>query len=153
MLDLEIRPATIADWPAIAELLRASALPLDGAREHLDAFVIARRGALVAGTAGLEIYGEAALVRSVAVAVQERGRGVARALIASLIALAAQRRVSTLYLLTTTAADYFERLGFRALPRDTAPSALQESAEFRGACPASATFMARPVSTTPAGGR
>ena len=46
-----------------------------------------------------------------------------------------------LYLLTTTAPDYFRRLGFRALARRHAPAALRESAEFRGACPDSALLM------------
>ena len=54
----------------------------------------------------------------------------------------AQRRdLRTLHLLTTTAEDYFSQRGFSIAPQSRAPDELQASAEFRGACPASATFM------------
>jgi amino-acid N-acetyltransferase len=55
--------------------------------------------------------------------------------------------VETLVLLTDTAETYFRRLGFRAVPRTGLPEAVMASAEFRGACPASATAMLMKLST------
>ena len=141
----DIRPALPSDWPAIEALLQSHALPTDGARAHLDTFVVALRGGTLIGVAGLEVYGDAALLRSVAVADNERCQGIGRALLDVIVPLAQQHGVATLYLLTTTAADYFARQGFVRVARETAPAALQASAEFRGACPASAVFMARPL--------
>ena len=46
-----------------------------------------------------------------------------------------------LYLLTTTAEEYFPRYGFRRIPRESASPAARESVEFREACPASAVTM------------
>jgi amino-acid N-acetyltransferase len=145
MLDIDIRAATPQDWPAIAALLQACALPLEGAREHLDDFVVASRSGTIVGTAGLEVYGDSALLRSVAVPERDRNTGIGRALLDSLMAAARRRGVSKLYLLTTTAPRYFERFGFRPQDRDLAPAGLKASAEFQGTCPVSAIFMMREV--------
>ena len=48
-----------------------------------------------------------------------------------------------LYLLTTTAEDYFPRHGFRPVPRESASPEVRSSVEFRDACPASAVAMVR----------
>ncbi len=51
----------------------------------------------------------------------------------------------SVYLLTTTARDYFARRGFADCPREEAPAAIRESWEFRTGCPSTAAFMKRPV--------
>ena len=71
----------------------------------------------------------------------QQGNGLGRALYFNVRERARSRGVGALYLLTTTAADYFERLGFIRESRESAPVALRASAEFRGACPASATLL------------
>ena len=58
---------------------------------------------------------------------------------------ARRRGIAQLFLLTTTAADYFPRFGFTRMPREQVPQALQASAEFNGACPTSAVFMGVPL--------
>ncbi len=138
---LVIVAAVPDEWDALAELLAASSLPLDGAREHLHGFVVARRGQAIVGCAAVERYGSAGLLRSVAVARAERGKRTAAALVERCIADARAAGISELVLLTTTAQDYFPRFGFEVIERATVPDALHESAEFRGACPASATVM------------
>jgi len=74
-----IRPASPADWPAIAGLLAAAHLPLDGAQEHLEHFACAWQGDRLVGVAGLERYGDVALLRSVAASGsgEETGRSLA----------------------------------------------------------------------------
>jgi len=51
--------------------------------------------------------------------------------------------VAELYLLTTTAQEYFRRRGFADRPRETAPPAIRETWEFRSGCLTSAAFMRR----------
>lgn len=135
------RPATVADWVAIERLLRECDLPLAGARDHLASFLVFGRANELSGCAGLEHYGEIGLLRSVAIAPRMRRRGLAEALVRAQLAAAAARGMHSAYLLTTSAHDYFARLGFVDVPRDEAPQALQRSAEFQGACPASAILM------------
>jgi amino-acid N-acetyltransferase len=125
----------------LGDLLRTAALPLDGAEEHLDEFLIAERGGSIVGCAAVERYGSAGLLRSVAVASDERGMGTGSTLVERCIDAAADAGINTLVLLTTTAEGYFPRFGFETIDRTSVPLAVRESAEFRGACPASATVM------------
>ena len=75
MSDVIFRCAQPPDWPALATLLAAANLPLDGAQDHLADFVLAVRDAELIGTAALERYGDYGLLRSVAVIASEHGRG------------------------------------------------------------------------------
>jgi len=94
---------------------------------------------------GLEACGEYALLRSTAVSPDWRGRGVGRRLVERAVARAESQGIRALYLLTTTAESYFPSFGFQVTTRDTVPAEVQATDEFRGACPASATVMCRPV--------
>lgn len=142
MTTLQLVPAMPADLPAVLELLAASNLPRDGLAEHFDAAVVARDGAAVVGSAALELYGEAALLRSVAVAEGLRGQGLGRELTTAALELARARGVRRVYLLTTTAETYFPAFGFAPIARAEVEPAVQASVEFAGACPASAAVMA-----------
>ena len=122
-------------------LLAASGLPTAGLREHLDSAYIARRGARVVGTAALEVYAGGALLRSVAVDETERGGGLGRLLTERAIGEADARELAAVYLLTTTAEEYFTRFGFSIVAREQVPDSLRASVEFQSACPASATVM------------
>ena len=48
-----------------------------------------------------------------------------------------------LYLLTTTAVPFFERMGFAAIDRAEAPPAIAATREFATYCPESAVLMRR----------
>ena len=142
-----LRPATPADEPAVAALLTASALPLDGVHEAISSFVVAEDAGSIVGVAGIETCGttgEHALLRSVAVAPAWRNRKLGRALVTRVIAEAEARGAKALYLLTTTADAYFPSFGFRKTARDEVPEDVRAPAEFKSACPASATVMTRP---------
>lgn len=136
-----MRPARAADWPAIAALLDDNGLPEDGALDHLGDFLVATLQGPVVGCAGLEIAGAVALLRSVAVAPLLHRCGVGTRLVSEVLALARQRGVADIYLLTTSAADYFIRQGFCPVRREDAPLALATSSQFRGACPATADLL------------
>ena len=73
--------------------------------------------ARVVGSAALEFYGKAALLRSVAVVAELRGAGLGHRLTGAALDLARQRGVTAVYLLTETAADFFPRFGFRPTQR------------------------------------
>ncbi|MGH7607647.1 MAG: arsenic resistance N-acetyltransferase ArsN2, partial [Gemmatimonadales bacterium] len=139
-----VRRATIADLPDIVALLEATELPVAGIAAHIGDAVVAREGTLL-GCAAVEVYGKAGLLRSVAVAPNRRGTGLGQRLTAAALERARQRGVRDVYLLTTTAGDFFPRFGFAAITRAELDPALAASAELRGACPDSAVAMrARP---------
>lgn len=138
---IQLRPATAQDWPPIERLLVASALPVEGAREHLADFVVAERDGEVVGCAGAEVHGVAALLRSLAVSEAARGQGVGQALLDWMLAMLKRRKVRQVALLTTTAERFFGRQCFKVVAREDVPMALQGSREFLGACPADAVAM------------
>jgi N-acetylglutamate synthase-like GNAT family acetyltransferase len=138
-----LRAASAADLAAVERLLSASGLPLDGVRDALPTFVVAESGTELVGVAGLEICCDDALLRSVAVRPEWRSHGVGRALVTRVIEDAEARGIRALYLLTTTADRYFPSFGFRTIARDEVPADVRATAEFREACPASATVMCR----------
>jgi nucleoside-diphosphate-sugar epimerase/N-acetylglutamate synthase-like GNAT family acetyltransferase len=136
-----IRPAVTRDLPDITTLLAASALPLAGLEAHVATTLVARRNARIVGCAAVEIYGAAGLLRSVAVDETRRGEGLGHQLTQAALDLARARGLKTVYLLTTTAATFFPRFGFREIARDEVDPAVQRSVEFTKACPASAAAM------------
>jgi amino-acid N-acetyltransferase len=136
-----LRRAGPADYDAVAALLRALDLPADGVRDWLDRFWVGEHSGTVVAVAGMERYGAAGLLRSVAVAPDWQGSGIGRALIDQVLEDGRAAGVQDVFLLTTTAEHYFPRLGFACVSRDSVPAAVRESAEFTGACPASAVVM------------
>ena len=136
-----LRAAESDDWPAIEALLLASGLPTEGAREHLPSFVLAVANGTIVGSSGFEVHDDEALLRSVAVVPGRQQQGVGHLMVSHLVRQARSLGLSSMHLLTTTATGYFARHGFTLGKIEEAPSALRASAEFNGACPASAAFM------------
>ncbi len=143
IVDTRVEPARAADLAPVLALLETAKLPAAGVADHFPAsFVVARGGdGALLGVAGVERYGEAGLLRSVAVHEDARGTGIGFRLAKAAVELARSGEVRELYLLTTTAEGYFPRLGFERIARDELPAALAASEELRGACPASAVTM------------
>ena len=142
-----IGPATEADVAAMLSLLTASGLPTEGLVDHLASALVARDGASVVACAAVELYGDAALLRSVAVRDGARGRGLGERIARAVLEMARQRGVRAVYLLTTTAGEYFARLGFKSVARDAVPAAVRSSPEFTRLCPDSAQVMMRELRT------
>ena len=142
---IDVEPATPEDRAAIRALLAANALPVDDLAQSPATFLLARIDGALAGVVGLEAFGASALLRSLCVAGDHRNRGVARSLCAAIEAVARGLGVRDLYLLTTTAAAFFERQGFSVAARDVATAEIRGTAEFRDLCPSTATFMRKPL--------
>jgi amino-acid N-acetyltransferase len=140
---MKIRTATGSDFPEVEKLLTASKLPVEGVRENFSGFLVAEEEGKIAGAVGLERYGSAALLRSAVVSPENRGTGVGRQLVESLLQHASEAGIDELYLLTTTAEKYFPRFGFTPTTRAEVPESVKASAEFRGACPGTAVVMSR----------
>jgi arsenite methyltransferase len=138
----KIRPAEGSDLASVRALLALSHLPWDGLMDQFgDAYAVAEADGHVVGVAGLETYGGHGLLRSVAVAPEWRLCGVAEALVKNRIQWAGERGLQSVHLLTTDAARYFDRLGFRALNREEAPTPIRESREYASICPQNARLM------------
>lgn len=137
----EIRNAQPADLPAILRTVDAQSLPSVGVGENLDGFLVASATDRVIGTIGMEQYGSDALLRSLAVASGAELSGVGSALVRQFLDRARALGKQRVFLLTTSAAGYFERFGFRELPPQQLPAAVKTSKEFSGCCAAGAAAM------------
>lgn len=83
------------------------------------------------GCVGLEVFGEDAVLRSLAVSPEERGIGYGWMLADMTINLARFRGVRRLYLVTEKASDFFAaKHGFHIVDMSTAPDAVVKSSTF-----------------------
>jgi amino-acid N-acetyltransferase len=145
MNDIQYCLATASDLAAIQTLLAACGLPIDGMELFADNCIVAKVDAEVVGTVALEACGRSALLRSLAVAPDRRGRSLGRALCEKIVSQARLRGIEQLYLLTTDAERYFAAIGFERIERTGAPAQIQATTQFRSLCPKTAVCMARHI--------
>lgn len=140
---MKLIPAFAADLTSVQALLRESQLPYaDLTEAHMSDFLLARdAGAVIRGCIGLERYGAAGLLRSLAVDGSMRSAGIGQHLLQQLLAHATTSGLRRLYLLTTTAEAFFSSRGFTPCSRTDAPTDMQRSTDFASLCPASATCL------------
>lgn len=139
---MTLQPAKPADLDSVRALLTDLDLPHeDLAPSHLNDFLVARRGDQIIGVVGLERYNDVALLRSLAVQPEHRGQGHGSRLTEAVEESARKRNVTDVYLLTTTAADFFAERGYSEFDREDLPHAIQQTEEAANICPETATSM------------
>jgi amino-acid N-acetyltransferase len=141
-----LRISTPADDARVRAFLEAAGLPAEDVASGAQEYLLLEDGDELVGTIGLERVGSDALVRSLAVAPSRRGRGLAARLDAGAVALAQERGVGTLYLLTTTAEAFAARRGYERVLRSEVPPGILALPQFRALCPATAVCMRRRLS-------
>src|SRR5262249_13886288 len=93
------------------------------------------------GFGGLEVHGADGLLRSLVTLPPVRGRGVGTAMVAALEFEARLHGCQSLWLITTSTADFYERRGYARCARAVVPPAIRETTEFATLCPASADVL------------
>jgi GNAT superfamily N-acetyltransferase len=134
---LRLTPCTADDWLFRAALV-AAGLPVDDLGE-----AGARYFGLSGAFGGFAGTGPDGLLRSVVVPAGVRGTGIGSALVTMIADAARGDGTERLWLLTSDAAGFFGRLGWRVAERANAPDAIRATAQFASLCPASATLMVR----------
>jgi amino-acid N-acetyltransferase len=142
MSDIRIRPATHEDLNAVQTLLQQASLPLEGVADFFPGnYAIGETNDGIVAAIGVERYGDHGLLRSAVVAEAQRGTGLGSQLTRDRIEWCRSQQLSAVYLLTTTAAPFFERMGFERIERGDVPAEVQQAPEFASICPSSATVM------------
>ena len=142
-------PLGATDMEKLAALLSAVGLPIaDLALPGRQFYRFSTTLGEMVAVGGLEGRGEDRLVRSIAVVPTARGKRFGKAVAMTLERLAGEDGAKRLHLLTTTAAPFFERLGYVAADRSAAPFEISASAEFVGLCPATAHYMTKDARRT-----
>ncbi|WOD16999.1 arsenic resistance N-acetyltransferase ArsN2 [Paraburkholderia kirstenboschensis] len=148
---MKIRSARSDDLDAIKVLLVENRLPaVDITAIGLNGFLVVEdaNGGFI-GCVGLEKSGTSALLRSLVVANNAREKGLGRQLLAYAENLARADDISELWLLTTTAAEFFQRAGYVVADRTTAPAEIRASTQFAMLCPASVICLRRVLESVP----
>ncbi|HTV79760.1 MAG TPA: arsenic resistance N-acetyltransferase ArsN2 [Steroidobacteraceae bacterium] len=141
---LALRPSNRSDFEAVRALLSDAGLPTeDLASAPGLRFWVGEQGDLIVGAIGLEPYGAAGLLRSLAVATSYRAHGLGSLLVERLEREAHAAEIQVLVLLTQTAEPFFQRLGYEVIEREYVPEEVKHSAEFASLCPASAVCMTK----------
>ena len=129
------------EYEAADALVAAAGLPLDDLDQCRATQFVLRDGTTIIATAALEIRGEDAILRSVAVDPKRRGERLGERIVSHAIDQARSSGLRCLYLLTETAAEFFPRFGFVREPRDAAPPDIQGSIEYCSVCGSDAVAM------------
>lgn len=138
-----LRAAFLDDIDAVSALLKENELAEAGFRDRFGAsYAVLENAEGVVGVAGVEVYGDLGLLRSVAVTPRLHGTGLGGRLVEDRTAWARRRGLRALYLLTEGAGGFFARHGFREVERSRVAPEIRETQEFSRFCPESATVMA-----------
>ncbi len=141
------RKAKKSDTAAIKKLLITQALPVKDIENFIDNFIVIIRNDKIIGSVGLEIYGEKALLRSLVVEPEFQRQRLGVQLIDEIIKKARLSRITDLYLLTETAEDFFIKLNFIKIDRESVDPRINQCAEFTECCPCSAICMTINIET------
>jgi len=145
--EITIRAAVTKDLPSVENLLTLSGLPAEDCEQHLSNFFIAEIHNQHIGVGGLQICGDAGLVRSLAIAPAYRDKGVGKDIYARILERARKIGVKDLYLLTDTASTYFGKLGYEVIDRADTPDTIAATRQFTELCPQSAVVMYQCIRT------
>lgn len=137
---MNIYPVTQNDFSAALRLLQQNNLPTEDITDATPLFTLYHEGTLI-GVVGLETSGEDGLLRSLCVDESKRTSGSGKQLVSFIENYAKERGLKNLYLLTTTAAQFFTNRSYETIDRSTVPPSIKATSEFASVCPSSATVM------------
>lgn len=142
--NINLIKANTDDLSEIKKILNDCHLPSsDITEQHIQHFYILKKDSEAQGTVGLEIYGKYGLLRSLATVEPVRGEGFGKRLVSQIEQHAREQNLDEIYLLTTTAEDFFDKLGYANVSRTDIPKEVKKSEEFSSICPDSAAAMVK----------
>lgn len=135
-----IRRASTADVPRIKQILSRVNLSTD-IEDYVDYFMVMEMDGSLVATAGLEVYKDAAVLRSVAVLPEYQRQNLDDGLVRAVINFADRRNIRKLFLFTQTAGEFFKKIGFRPISRENIDERCKSSKQFKSMCPKESSVM------------
>jgi len=125
---MKVRSAKVSDAEEVYRLINSHAerdrmlfRSMADIYENLQTFTIAELDGSVVGCCALEVvWSDLAEIKSLAVSEANAGRGVGKALVTAAIEQAQQLGISKVFALTLEP-DFFEKMGFKVVDKDTLP--------------------------------
>jgi N-acetylglutamate synthase-like GNAT family acetyltransferase len=126
-----MRPAQRGDMPAVRTLLASVELDEPARDDQFPSFYMLSNEEGIVGTVALDVLGDDAVLRALAVHTEFRGSGYGWMLADMAVSQARWRGVRRIYLLTESASDFFAaKFGFRVVDRSTLAKLVAASETF-----------------------
>jgi len=123
----------------VKNILKDNGLPYEDLESSLLELFLAYENSGFVGVIGLERFEDVGLLRSMVVDAKFRNKGCGTQIYKKFLAQIPD--IKQLYLLTCTAKDFFEMMGFEVISRENVPDCIKTTAEFSSLCPYSAICM------------
>ena len=130
-MPVELRKARRDEIEVVRDLIVSEQMPAMELERWIDDFWLLEDSGVLAGCAGIENYGEGAVLRSVAVAPALRGTGWGVRLVNHSLDYARERGALRCYLFTMTAEGFFPRFGFARCTLEDFEPAVRECWQYR----------------------
>jgi amino-acid N-acetyltransferase len=137
---MNIVPASQNSFSAAIALLKKNNLPTEDLDLGKQLFVV-EEGDNVVATVAVEYNYNDALLRSLSVSEENRKSGIGAELVEFIEGYVQQQGVQRMYLLTTTAADFFSKRGYTTIDRNNVPEFIKNTKEYSTICSSSSTLM------------
>ncbi|MBO9681788.1 MAG: GNAT family N-acetyltransferase [Flavisolibacter sp.] len=142
---MNIVPASQNSFSAAIALLKKNNLPTEDLDPGKQLFVV-EEGDNVIATVAVEYNYTDALLRSLSVSPEKRNSGIGAELVQFIEDYVQKQGVQTVYLLTTTAADFFSKRGYTIIDRNNVPDFIKNTSEYSVICSSSSTIMKKELS-------
>lgn len=131
-MTIELRKARADEIEAVRALIVGEQMPAIELERWIEEFWVLDDGGELVGCAGVELYGPAAVLRSVAITPSLRGTGKGIRLVQHCLDYAREGGAKRCYLFTMTAENFFPKFGFERCTLDDFEPAVLESWQYRG---------------------
>lgn len=131
MTELALRTGRPDEVEEISKLITSEGMPAREVDRWIDGFWVLDDGEKLVGCAGVEVYGEAAVLRSVMVAPDLRGIGEGVRIIERALDYMREKGARRCYLFTMTAQTWFPRFGFEVCTLDDFEAGARESWQYK----------------------
>lgn len=139
--DIKIVPFKAPDVKEIRSLLSFNQLPFEDIETSPIQFFGIKFNNKIVAAGALEVYNNEAILRSLVVQHEFRNLGFGKKMLRYLENVALKSGISRLFLLTTTAHNYFLKEGYNLFERKDCPAEIYSSSEFKDLCPSTAICM------------
>ncbi|MBX9880327.1 MAG: GNAT family N-acetyltransferase [Candidatus Obscuribacterales bacterium] len=122
---IAIRSAIFSDSKAMAELLSESKMQNQIILSKNSEYWVYYDGETLVAMVGNEYVDSLALIKSLVVRGEMRGKGIAKDLLQKAIKEALEKKCTNIYAITSTAPEFFEKFGFTEVPQNEAREKLK----------------------------
>ena len=137
---MNIVPASQNSFSAAIALLQKNNLPTEDLDPGKQLFVV-EEGHEVIATIAVEYDYNNALLRSLSVSEDKRRTGIGAKLVRFVEDYVAKQGVQNIFLLTTTASQFFSGRGYKIVDRSDVPDFIKNTKEYSVICASSSTLM------------